>query len=103
MEPDITLGRAQEIVAGKTAPKVTEETIRAKIADVAYLRPAVLDGTLTICVIVMQNGWVSVGKSAPVSAANFDPDVGKRYAYEDAFRPLWQLEGYLLREKLAFL
>jgi hypothetical protein len=40
------------------------------------------------------------GKAAPASPENFDPEVGKRYAYEDAFRELWPLEGYVLCTKL---
>ena len=49
----------------------------------------------------MKNGWVSTGFSAPADARNFDAKVGDRYAYDNAFKPLWQLEGYLLREALS--
>jgi hypothetical protein len=42
----------------------------------------------------------STGFSAPASPENYDEEVGKRYAYDNAFKPLWQLEGYLLREQL---
>lgn len=56
---------------------------------------------LTICVLVMENGFVVIGKSAPASPENFDPGKGKRFAYEDAIKQLWPLEGYALREKLA--
>lgn len=56
---------------------------------------------LTICIITMQNGFTLIGKSAPASPENFDPEKGKRFAYEDAIKQLWPLEGYALREKLA--
>lgn len=59
-----------------------------------------MSGVFTICIIEMVNGWKTIGKSAPADARNFDPEVGKRYAYEDAFKPLWQFEGYLLRDRL---
>lgn len=55
---------------------------------------------LTICVIVMQNGFTVIGKSAPADAENFNAALGKRFAREDAVRQLWPLEGYALREKL---
>lgn len=98
MEPSLTLDEAKAVVATKTAPRVTEESIKAKIANVEYLTPKPY---VTICMITMKNGWTTTGFSAPASAANYDPEVGKRYAYDNAFKPLWQLEGYLLRERLS--
>lgn len=56
---------------------------------------------LSLCILVMESGFVIVGKSAPASAANFNRELGKKFAYEDAIRQLWPLEGYALREKLA--
>lgn len=56
---------------------------------------------LTICVLVMQNGFTVIGKSAPASPENFDIEKGKRFAYEDAIKQLWPLEGYALRERLS--
>lgn len=97
MQPAKTLEEAQAIVDTKTAPRVTKESIEAKIGEVEYLNK----DTLTICVITMKNGFRSLGKSAPASPENFDEEVGKRYAYEDAFKPLWQFEGYLLCDQLA--
>lgn len=100
MEPKLTLDEAKAVVAAKTAPRVTEESIKAKIKNVAYIK-VVNAGTL--CVITMENGWMSTGFSAPASIENYDEEVGKRYAYENAFKPLWQLEGYLLREQQHIL
>lgn len=97
--PTLSLAQAQAVVATKTAPRVTEESITAKIASVCYIQEG--DTGLTVCIITMRNGWMSTGISAPASLANYDPEVGKRYAYDNAFKPLWQLEGYLLRERLA--
>lgn len=56
---------------------------------------------LTVCVLVMQNGFTVIGKSAPASPENFDAEKGKTFAREDAIRQIWPLEGYALREKLA--
>jgi hypothetical protein len=98
MEPKLSLTDAQEVVATKTAPRVTEASIKDRIASVDYL----YQGQLTIAIITMGNGFMVHGVSAPASAANFDAEVGKRYAFDNAFRQLWQLEGYLLRERLAY-
>lgn len=58
-------------------------------------------GLLTICILVMQNGFTVIGKSAPASPENFDAEKGRLFAYEDAIKQLWPLEGYALRDRLA--
>lgn len=55
---------------------------------------------LSVCILVMKNGFTVIGKAAPASAVNFNRELGKKFAYEDAIRQLWPLEGYALREKL---
>ncbi len=94
--PDLALDEAKAKVAELTAPRVSEVTIKGRIASVSYIH----EDLLTICKITMVNGFNVIGHSAPASAENFDADIGKRFAYENAFRQLWQLEGYLLREAL---
>jgi Phage protein (N4 Gp49/phage Sf6 gene 66) family len=56
---------------------------------------------LTIYIVVMKNGFTVVGKSAPASPENFNPELGHKFAYEDAIRQLWPLMGFALRERLA--
>jgi hypothetical protein len=98
MEPAITLDQAKQTIAETAkAPRVTEESIKAKIKDVTYFGK----GMTTICMIEMQNGFLVLGHSTPASAANYISTVGERYAYDNAFKQLWQLEGYLLRETLS--
>lgn len=96
-EPALSLGETQAIVETKTAPRVTEASIKAKIADVEYFRVR----HLTICIITLRNGFFVEGHSAPAAPENYDQQIGERYAYDNAFRQLWPLEGYLLREQLA--
>jgi hypothetical protein len=97
VEPSITTSTAQAIVQTKTAPRVTEASIKGKIGSVDYVR----HDKLTLAIVTMKNGFKVVGKAAPASRENFDAQVGERYAYDDAFEKLWQLEGYLLREQLS--
>ena len=55
---------------------------------------------MTICALELENGFILIGKSAPADAENFDAALGRKFAYEDALRQAWQLEGYLLRQRL---
>lgn len=56
---------------------------------------------LSMCILVMNNGFTVIGKSAPASAENFNADLGRKFAYEDAVRQLWPLMGFALRDRLA--
>jgi Phage protein (N4 Gp49/phage Sf6 gene 66) family len=56
---------------------------------------------LSLCILQMRNGFIVIGKSAPASPDNFNPALGRKFAYEDAVRQLWPLMGYALRDKLA--
>ena len=49
----------------------------------------------------MVNGFGVRGESACVDPRNFDEAIGRSIAYENAFDKLWQLEGYLLAERLS--
>lgn len=93
--PELSLEEAQAEVETKVHPRVTEESINKKINTVNY----VFQNQLTICIITMDNGFMVNGQSAPADPRNFDKEVGKRYAYNNAFRQLWPLEGYLLCEQ----
>lgn len=97
MEPTISLGQAQLAVSKMASPRVTELSIKARIKAVDFL----YKDLLTICVITMANGFMVHGVSAAADPRNHDTEVGQRYAYDNAFKQLWQLEGYLLRERLA--
>lgn len=76
--------------------KVTEEHIKSKIVDELYT----VNGTLTVCIITVANGFKVIGTSACVDPANFNAETGRNLAYKNAFNQLWPLEGYLLAEKL---
>ena len=77
---------------------VTRESIAAKIVDQEFT--LLKDGRTTICSLTLENGFTVVGKSSCVDAANYDESIGDHFAYEDALDKIWELEGYLLKEKL---
>jgi hypothetical protein len=49
----------------------------------------------------LKNGFTVIGKSAAASIENFDIEIGRKLAREDARNQIWQLEGYLLRQRLS--
>lgn len=101
------------------APRLTPDHIDAVIEDVQYFtagdgaygyqtRDETVDtatypealNLLTFCVITLKNGFTVTGESACASPENFDPEIGKKIAYDNAREKIWLLEGYLLKEKL---
>jgi hypothetical protein len=108
----------QEIqAAGKTAPRITPADIQASIRTAHYFTAA--DGVigswppghgerialpsldlLTFCVLVLQNGFTVTGESACASPENFDADIGRKIARQNAEQKIWPLLGYELRSKL---
>lgn len=58
-------------------------------------------GLLTLCVLVLHNGFTVVGTSAVVSPENFDAEIGRKIARADAVNQMWPLLGFRLRDKLA--
>ncbi|WP_082439562.1 Gp49 family protein [Massilia sp. WF1] len=102
---------------GKTAPRVTPADIEANIADEAYFTAA--DGVrgstpgglrtyvprdshklLTFCVLVLQNGFTVTGESACASPENFDAEIGRNIARQNAVQKIWPLMGYALKQQL---
>ncbi|MCK4621296.1 MAG: hypothetical protein KAT62_03675 [Desulfuromonadales bacterium] len=81
------------------APRLNPEHIDNTIADEAY---HVFDGTtLTVCCLTLKNGFNVTGESAAASPENFDREIGRKIARENARDKIWALEGYLLKQKLS--
>ncbi|MEQ1950940.1 Gp49 family protein [Mesorhizobium yinganensis] len=55
---------------------------------------------LTFCVLVLQNGYTVHGISACADPNNFNPDIGRRLAKQQAVNQIWPLLGFELRTKL---
>ena len=112
----------QEIQAkGLTAARITPTDIEANIVGELYftaeqgdqqaqedlhdgrsvqptLNPLAL---LTFCVLVLRNGFTVTGESACASPENFDAELGRKIARQNAVQKLWPLMGYALKERLA--
>lgn len=113
----------QEIQAkGLTAPRITPADLQANIAGETYFTAAdgvlgayrnhddVYQGTdvhntsyalLTFCVLVLKNGFTVTGESACASPENFDAEIGRKIARQNAEQKIWPLMGYELRSKLS--
>lgn len=81
------------------APRVTPQQIEGVIVDEAY---HVFPGTtLTVCCLTLKNGFTVTGESACASPENFDVELGRQIARDNAKQKIWALEGYALRERLV--
>lgn len=90
---------AETQAKGLNAPRLTPQLIDDAIVAEAY---HVFPGTtLTVCALTLRNGFQVVGESAAASPANFDEQIGRKIARDNARGKIWQLEGYLLRQRLA--
>jgi hypothetical protein len=83
---------------GLTAPRLTPELIDNVIVSEQY---HVFEGaTVTVCLLTLKNGFQVVGESACASPENFDPEIGREVARDNAREKIWALEGYLLKQRL---
>lgn len=109
----------QEIQAkGLTSPRITPADIEASVASENYFTAA--DGCygaasdklkpteiqmplrlLTFCVLILRNGFTVTGESACASPENFNAEIGRKIARQNAVAKIWPLLGYELRTKLA--
>ena len=84
---------------GLSAPRLTPSSIDAVIGGEDYY---VFPGTtMTICALKLRNGFIVTGESAAASPENFDKEIGRKIARDNARNKIWALEGYLLRQKLS--
>lgn len=83
---------------GLTAPRLTPDKIDATIVAETY---HVFEGTtFTVCLLTLTNGFQVSGESACASPENFNVELGRKIARENARNKIWVLEGYLLKDKL---
>lgn len=110
----------QEIQAkGLTAPRVKPADIEANIASEHYFTgdqgsaasafdihhpgppiPGTPLSLLTFCVLVLRNGFTVTGESACASPENFDAEIGRKIARENAKQKIWPLMGYALKQTM---
>lgn len=98
MSKDETAIENEIQLKGLNAPRLTPAMIDAAIlAEQYHVFPGT---TMTVCAITLQNGYIVTGESAAASPENFDVDIGRKIARDNARNKIWALEGYLLRQLL---
>lgn len=103
---------------GLTAPRVTPQDLQDNIAsahyftagqaikavepdDYVYFTAEPHLRMLTFCVLVLKNGFTVTGESACASPENFDAEIGRKIARQNAEQKIWPLMGYHLKQKLS--
>ena len=89
----------QSAAVQQTPSRMTLQALKDRVVDIQYRRP-VQAPHATVCEILLDNGYFLVGVSAPADPANFNEALGQQYAYEDAMRKLWPIQGFMLVENL---
>ena len=84
---------------GLNAPRLNPQLIDAAIVSEQY--HVFPNTTMTVCALTLRNGFIVTGESAAASPENFNTEIGRKIARENARNKIWALEGYLLRDKLA--
>lgn len=118
--PDQFIEAAIIAAGAGVAPRVTPADVEANIASEWYFTAgdgahgaqtaehpgitSVYDSALdqlTFCVLILRNGFTVTGESACASPENFNAEIGRRVARENAMAKVWPLMGYGLKERLA--
>lgn len=70
------------------------------VTTVIPMQSAVSLGLLTICVLVLKNGFTVTGKSACAFPENYNREIGEQIARNNAVEEIWPLLGFMLRDEL---
>jgi hypothetical protein len=83
---------------GLNAPRLTPADIDVVIVDETFtILPS---GKVVVCELTLRNGFSVRGDGATVSKANFNEEIGREVARENARNKVWELEGYLLQQRI---
>lgn len=95
----LTQEQVDKLLNESPGQRVTKEYIEHRITDTLFT--TLIEGsTVTICQLTIDNGYSVRGESACVDPTNYNKDLGEHYSYENAFKKLWPLFGFLLAEKM---
>lgn len=79
--------------------RITQEQIDSLLAS-AETQEAIFWEKELVVSFRLPCGFTVTGRGACVDPANFDIEIGRKVAREDAANQLWQLEGYRLQLEL---
>ena len=90
---------ADGVIGAAASQSKSENTVMAMVTFKECDAPSL--GLLTFCVLVLRNGFTVTGESACASPENFDAEIGRKIARQNAVQKIWPLLGFRLRDKLA--
>lgn len=80
--------------------RVTQEEIDS-LLNSAQTQEHVFWGKELVVSYLLPSGFTVTGRGACIDPANFNLEIGRKVAREDAANQLWQLEGYRKQLQLA--
>ena len=83
---------------GLTRPRLTPQDVDDAIKGETYT--TLPSGKVMVCELTLRNGFTVRGEAAVVSRANFNADIGMKISRKNARNKIWELEGYLLQQRL---
>lgn len=90
----------QSAAVQKTPNRVSLDQIESSVQSTEYYNPPSAS-QMTLAIVKFNNGYVVIGESAPADPANFNAELGQKFARENAIRKAWPLFGFALCDKLA--
>lgn len=98
--PHAKLIEAVAAADGQPEKRLTPSHIDAAIVNEVFI--VFPDSTVTVCMLTLRNGAKVLGHNfGSIDPTQQDWTVGRREARAMAVEKVWELEGYLLREKLV--
>ncbi len=101
-DPRVTIDDIESNVQSEyffTAGQGVDGEIRSRENAPRYCYETTLD-VLTFCVLVLRNGFTVTGESACASPENFDAELGRKIARQNAVDKIWPLMGFALKDRL---
>lgn len=96
---DYVRSRARDIQFINLGEALTSRAVEGEETGVP-VSTVVTAGCVTLCLLILDNGFSVTGQSACANPAEYDRDLGEKYAFEDALRKAIPHYGFLRREHL---
>lgn len=86
------------IEKGLTAPRITKKRISGLIKSEDF--HTFPESSLTVCCLILENGFTVTGESSFTSPENFNKALGEKISLGRAVDKIYELEAYLLKQRL---
>lgn len=90
--------KKDEDLVVEVAPSVFESEIDKLLTDVQFYK---LGSKTCVGIVTLPSGFEVIASSAPVSAENYNEEIGRGIVLRNLKSKVWELEGYRLQCQLA--